>query len=379
MTLTSYDPSLLEKATALPPKLVSFVDIEAILTQLLESKEGVERILQSQQVAYKNASGENPVSTLPIQTAGQPPQPPLIAGKLSQVCIKTGYVFGDELIVSKVATGGGDNTGNSGAVFVLDQRTLRLSAVLCDEGLLTEVRTAAACVYASRAALLRYQHYHKDWNLGYLKKIGMIGGGVQAVWHLRLLAAAIFDCSSDRIRPKVVLKTRSKESASEFINRMSTSSFESDRLWEFLNDEQSESKKSVFSGCHLIHTVTPSRASVLKFEDLGISENDHSFVHITACGADSPGKCELDPELISKFEKILLCDSAPQSRERGEFQVSRFLGIDSRVLEIGQTGIIDEENGRLLFTEEHGFLSIFDSSGLALQDLEMAKVILNCL
>ena len=104
MTLTSYDPSLLEKATALPPKLVSFEEIEAILTQLLESKEGVERILQSQQVAYKNASGENPVSTLPIQTAGQPPQPPLIAGKLSQVCIKTGYVFGDELIVSKVSS-----------------------------------------------------------------------------------------------------------------------------------------------------------------------------------------------------------------------------------------------------------------------------------
>jgi ornithine cyclodeaminase/alanine dehydrogenase-like protein (mu-crystallin family) len=112
-----------------------------------------------------------------------------------------------------VAAGGGDDTGNSGAVFVLDQSTLRLSAILCDEGLLTEVRTAVACAYASRAAILRYKHYHQDWDTKQIfKNIGLVGGGVQAIWHLRLLAATIFDSRAGEggDRPVVVLKTQSK-------------------------------------------------------------------------------------------------------------------------------------------------------------------------
>ena len=37
--------------------------------------------------------------------------------------------------------------------FVFSQKTLRLQTVLCDEGLLTEVRTAAACAFASKLLL----------------------------------------------------------------------------------------------------------------------------------------------------------------------------------------------------------------------------------
>jgi ornithine cyclodeaminase/alanine dehydrogenase-like protein (mu-crystallin family) len=77
----------------------------------------------------------------------------------------------------RVAGRGGDAGNNTGAIFVFDQTTLRFSFVFCDEGLLTEVRTAAACAYASRAVLV-------GPNSPYLPKvdtIGIIGGGVQAV------------------------------------------------------------------------------------------------------------------------------------------------------------------------------------------------------
>jgi ornithine cyclodeaminase/alanine dehydrogenase-like protein (mu-crystallin family) len=104
-----------------------------------------------------------------------------------------------------------------------------------------------------------------------------------------------------------------------------------------------------------------------------------TFLHVTACGADSPGKCELDPDLISSHAKILLCDLVAQSRERGEFQSSRGLDIKYvSLLNIGQKGLVADNDGCLNISEESGFISIFDSSGLALQDLEIAKVMFEC-
>jgi hypothetical protein len=105
MSLTSYDPYLSSKAGKSPPKLVSFTDIESILSRLLQSQDGVNRLVQSQHSAFQSASGAEVVSTLPIQTAGQAPQPPLKAGPLAQVCIKTGYVSNSDILVSKVRLG----------------------------------------------------------------------------------------------------------------------------------------------------------------------------------------------------------------------------------------------------------------------------------
>ena len=180
--------------------------------------------------------------------------------KGAQVCIKTGYTKDGDKMISKVAAGGGEETGNTGVVFVFDQKTLRLDTVLCDEGLLTEVRTAAACAYASRFIL--------GDRTNHIGKIGIVGGGVQAVWQLRLLGAGVVPSSCRT----VVVKTRSRESADAFMQRMKTSSYPPDREWEFEHYESVVDGGHGFKECQMIHTLTQSPAPVLSLDDFCIPD-----------------------------------------------------------------------------------------------------------
>jgi ornithine cyclodeaminase len=357
MSLTSYDPHLTKTATSEPAQLVPLEKIESCLSTLLSTSEGIDKLFASQHRAFQKSTLESKQkglsSSLPIQTAGQIPQPTLTAGKGAQVCIKTGYVKDGETMVSKVAAGGGDDTGNTGVVFVFSQTTLRLKTVLCDEGLLTEVRTAAACAFASKLLLGRRV---KD-----VSKIGLVGGGVQAVWQLRMLQSLNENCN------RVVVKTRSKESAQAFMDRMKSSTYLPDREWEFEHYESVQNGGNGFRECQLIHTLTTSREPVLYSEDCNVG-SEMDFLHITAVGADSPGKCELSHELIRKAND-LYCDSKPQSMERGEFQAQEF---HDKLVEIGSVESSPHEEVGRRFT-------IFDSSGLPLQDVEMANLISNML
>jgi len=373
-SLASYDSSLSKNALPHPPKLISFQEIESTLQKLLSTKEGIEEILSSQKLALRfgcTSMDDGSISRLPIQTLGQSPQPKLKCGKGAQVCIKTGYKQDGDVMVSKIAGGGGDTTGNTGAVLVFNQNTLRLSAVLCDEGLLTEVRTAAACAFVSRMIL---STYHEN-DLSKIKKIGIIGGGVQAVWQLRFLGAILF--SGNDAQKCVVIQTTSRDSANAFIEKMENSTYPPDREWTFEHYESVANSGKGFTECQLIHTLTPSRSPVLFLEDICVGcENENAqLLHITCVGADSPGKCEIDPKIIRKAN-ALLCDSIPQSHERGEFQLSRNLSYEGSLLEVGS--IVDDEGAFDSFCSmlkgNDTALTIFDSSGLAIQDVEMADL-----
>ena len=120
----------------------------------------------------------------PIQTMGAPPM-----GKFScasgssddseyaaQVCIKSGYVTGADHFVVKVASGGHPMPSNSGCMQVYSQHTGKLEALLLDDGILTELRTAAAGAVAAKYMAPKE-----------LKRIGMVGTGIQARYQLRLL------------------------------------------------------------------------------------------------------------------------------------------------------------------------------------------------
>ncbi len=263
------------------------------------------------------------------------------------------------MMVSKVAAGGGDSSGNTGVVFAFDQNTLRLKTVLCDEGLLTEVRTAAACAYASKFIL-------GDDCRKSIRKIGIVGGGVQAVWQLRLLGAGVVPSSCRR----VVVKTTSRESAEAFMKRMKDSSYPPDREWEFEHYVSVADGGNAFRDCPLIHTLTPSREPVLTLDDITLPSSSSStstisnFLHISAVGADSPGKSELYPEIIRKADS-LICDSSSQTKERGEFQSEEFW---DRLYEIGTLKGAIHGHTTSKFT-------IFDSSGLPLQDVEFANLV----
>ena len=93
--------------------------------------------------------------------------------------------------------------------------------------------------------------------------------------------------------------------------------------------------------------------------------------HINAIGADFPGKQELDENLLP-FARLIV-DSKAQSLEIGEFQAAFEKGLigESDVIEIGRV-ISGEATGR----ESDEEITIFDTSGMALQDIVTANLAL---
>jgi ornithine cyclodeaminase/alanine dehydrogenase-like protein (mu-crystallin family) len=88
--------------------------------------------------------------------------------------------------------------------------------------------------------------------------------------------------------------------------------------------------------------------------------------HVSSMGSDATGKQELPPELFGKAK--LFCDLPEQSLRIGEYQ---HLTGDRPVTAIGEvlTGKVSGRQG-----EDE--ITVFDSSGISLQDLHMAEAII---
>jgi hypothetical protein len=63
---------------------------------------------RSKKKIHKVSLSNGKFNVCPIQTIGQQPLAPLVAGKEAQCCVKTGYVTGSDYFVSKIAAGGGE-------------------------------------------------------------------------------------------------------------------------------------------------------------------------------------------------------------------------------------------------------------------------------
>ena len=91
--------------------------------------------------------------------------------------------------------------------------------------------------------------------------------------------------------------------------------------------------------------------------------------HISAMGADQPGKQELPVELVLK--STLFADYPPQSKINGEFESAFKKNSKVVITPIGAV-LTDDHCGRSNDQE----ITIFDSSGIALQDLCVAQAVL---
>lgn len=92
-----------------------------------------------------------------------------------------------------------------------------------------------------------------------------------------------------------------------------------------------------------------------------------SGTHISSMGSDSQGKQELPPNIFARAR--LFCDLPDQSARIGEFQHAAHgahLTAIGAVLSEGATGRQNDDE-----------ITVFDSSGISLQDLYMAKAILD--
>lgn len=94
--------------------------------------------------------------------------------------------------------------------------------------------------------------------------------------------------------------------------------------------------------------------------------------HITAVGADAPGKQELDAALVAAADG-LFADLASQCLDHGELAVAYAAGlIDAgRVTDLGDV-LGDPARGR----QAEADMTIADLTGIAAQDIAIAKVVL---
>jgi ornithine cyclodeaminase len=256
------------------------------------------------------------------------------------VHIKYGYVRGDDFYVVKTASGFPGNAGlglpvTNGLMLLFRQATGELAAILLDEGYLTEVRTAMAGAIAARYLAPSA-----------VTRIGILGTGGQARFQLRMLPL-VSACRD------VTVWGRSDERLADFARDMTEEGF---------HVETTRDVRHLAATCNLIVTTTSARAPLLDLTDV------RPGTHITAMGADAPGKQELDPRLVARAD-VVAADSLSQCVDHGELAHAVQAGLldPGRVAELGQ---LIAAGGRARIREEQ--ITIADLTGVAVQDLQIA-------
>lgn len=216
-------------------------------------------------------------------------------------------------------------------LYVLSDLKDAFPLALMDATLLTALRTGAAAGVASKYLCARPP-----------KTVGFVGSGVQARYlhaaHVAIFGATFESIFADR-DPEVA-----KKLAQELGGRVGS--------------------VEEAAGCDVVCTSTPSRQPVVQRAWV---QND---AHVNAMGADGPGKQELDPKIL--FDAQVVIDEPHQAEHSGEINVPIHDGsyaIDRVVGTLGQ--VITGQ-----CTVDRAALTVFDSTGLAIQDAALAARIL---
>ncbi len=179
--------------------------------------------------------------------------------------------------------------------------------------------------------------------------LAIIGAGHQAWFELLAIR---------QVRPieKVLIANRSREAAEAFAKRVRE---------ELGLDAVAVAAKEAVQGADIIATVTAACEPL--FEAAWVRPG----THVSAMGADGEGKQELDPQLVAKAS--LFADVVQQSITVGEYEAAFKAGLieTDRITPLG--AVLNGSPGRT--AEEQ--ITIFDSSGMALQDLAICSLALD--
>ena len=201
---------------------------------------------------------------------------------------------------------------------------------------LVDVRAVTALRTGAVAAVAAQELARED-----ARSVGMIGCGLHGAWAARCLAAAEFG-------PGLCFDV-DPEAAGALAGELG---------WEAGAREDA-------LACDVVTCVTPGHEPVVMAADL------HPGVHLNMLGADGPGKAEADLDAIERCR--LFCDEWAQASHGGELTGAVAAGRVTRddVTELGAvlTGEADGRTG----PED---ITLFDSTGLAIQDLALCHAVL---
>lgn len=265
------------------------------------------------------------------------------------VHIKYGAVTGDDCYVLKMASAFYQNTAlglpvSNGLMLVFSQKTGAIKMILVDECWLTDMRTAAAGAVAAR-----YLAPKK------VNRIGIVGTGVQARLQLQFLRD-IVDCK------RCVVWGRSFAKAELLVTELSALQSIQDWGIEIVAEKNLD---DLVAGCNFIVTTTSAKSPLIRAEML------RKGSHITAMGSDDHGKQELDASLLGIADRVV-ADSVSQCVDHGECFAAVQQGTikASAIVELGKV-ISDHSLGR----NNDEQITIADLTGVAIQDIQIAKLI----
>ncbi|HYY73268.1 MAG TPA: ornithine cyclodeaminase family protein, partial [Solirubrobacterales bacterium] len=217
----------------------------------------------------------------------------------------------------------------TGALLLSDADSGELRAVM-DCAAITSLRTGAAAALSARVL-----------GAASARSVGVIGCGVHGTWAARCLAAAGFG-------PGVCADAR-REAA--------------ERLAAELGWRAGERAEAAAQD--VVVTMTPGDSPVILASDLRPGQ------HLAVLGADAKGKAEVEPEALVRCR--LFCDEWQQAASGGELSGAVAAGLieRDRVTELGSVIA-----GSALGRDSDEEVTLFDSTGLAIQDLAIAVAVL---
>jgi ornithine cyclodeaminase len=252
----------------------------------------------------------------------------LSAGGGGEVHIKSSYRRGGSHFALKMAGSYVDRP--YGAILLVSIVTGETLAYFDDGGHLTDLRTAAV------AAMVARELGRADTSLG------ILGTGVQARLQARLHAEVL---KLDR----VTVWGRNPDHLAACVRELGVSLG--------VRTVAAESPADVAQSATLIVTATASRQPLLRAEDI------RPGTHISAVGSDTPGKQELDAEILRKAALVLV-DSLAQCCKLGELQHAP--SEADRAIEIGAFCASPVAFDR-------GGITVADFTGLGAEDLFIAE------
>lgn len=258
--------------------------------------------------------------------------------------IKYGYIKNDDCFVIKIASGFYQNPqlglpSNSGLMLLFSQKTGMLKSILLDEGYLTDVRTAVAGQIAAEL-----------FAPANVEGIGVFGTGIQARMQVEYLSK-VTDCR------KLVVWGRNAANLDSYCRDMHEMGFQA---------IPTSDPEKVAAKCNLLVTTTPAQTPILHASMV------RPGTHITAMGADTPLKQEIDPHILAKAN-IVVADSLSQCQERGEIAHALNAGLiePEKVQELGEVLAAVHDGNKI--QRKQSDISVADLTGVAVQDIVIAK------
>jgi len=270
-----------------------------------------------------------------------------IPGTHGEFHVKTAHVAGVPHVAVKVASGFYDNPAKglptgSGLMAVFDAATGMPVALLFDNGYLTDVRTGAAGAVAAEC-LARPE----------IGTVGVIGTGVQG----RMQVACLREV---RRFDRLVAWSPIRQELDRYCAEM--------RAGWGVEARAADGPEEVCRAADLLITATPARQPFVRSEWL------RPGLHVTALGADTPGKQELDAACLVRADLVVV-DRLAQSAAFGELHAAleaKLMTATDVHAELGAV-VAGRRPGRT--TDDQ--ITIADLTGVGFQDTAIASAALS--